>query len=68
MNVQTRHGVIGFAGWGSLGNRTLRLTLPPGAAGELVVPAEDKLALPTLGRGRFRLPAGEAITLTLRRC
>lgn len=68
MKVQTRHGVVDFAGQGRLGNRTLRLTLPPDAAGELVVPPEEKLDLPAISRGRYRLPAGEAITVTLRRC
>jgi hypothetical protein len=49
-----------------LGKRTITLTLPPDAIGELVVHPDEKLKLNSLGYGRFVLPAGKTITLTLK--
>jgi alpha-L-rhamnosidase len=66
MTVHTPHGPIVFSGKGPLGKRTLILNLPPDAAGELVVHPDEKLELKSLGKGRFSLPAGKAITLSLK--
>ena len=66
MTVHTPHGPIGFSGKGPLGARTLTLTLPPNAAGELVVHPNEKLDLKSLGKGRFRLPAGQTVNIELK--
>ena len=50
----------------SLGARTLTLTLPPNAVGELVVHPDEMLNLQSLGKGRFALPAGEVVNIELR--
>ncbi len=47
-------------------SRTLTLTLPPNAAGELVVHRDEKLNLKSLGQGRFVLPAGQTVNLELK--
>ena len=67
LQVQTPRGPIGVSGQGALGARTLRLTLPPGAVGELVVHRDEQLALKPLDSGRFNLPAGQTVTLSLKR-
>lgn len=66
LTVHTPNGPISFSGKGPLGKRTLSLTLPPDAEGELVVHPDEKLKLKPLGNGRFVLPAGKRITLTLK--
>jgi hypothetical protein len=66
LTVHTPHGPIGFSGKGPLGARTLTLTLPPGAAGELVVHPDENLNLKSLGKGRFALPAGQTVNLELK--
>lgn len=65
LDAQTPRGPIRFSGKGVLGNRTICLTTPPGAAGELVVHPKEQLALKPLGKGRFSLPAGQIVTLLL---
>lgn len=66
LTVHTPHGPIVFSGKGPLGARTLTLTLPPNAAGELVVHPDEKLNLKSLGKGRFALPAGQTVNLELK--
>ena len=66
LTVHTPHGPIGFSGKGPLGKRTITLTLPPDAAGELVVHPDEKLELKSLGKGRFSLPAGKTVKLRLK--
>jgi hypothetical protein len=66
LTVHTPHGPIGFSGKGPLGARTLTLTLPPNAAGELVVHPDERLGLKPLGQGRFALPAGQTVNLELK--
>ena len=67
LDVQMPRAPIGFSGKGALGDRTIRLTTPPGAAGELVVHPKEQLALKPLGKGRFCLPTGQRVTLRLKR-
>ena len=56
---------------GKLGDRRMRIVLPPGCAGELIARGEEKLDLELLkepapeGWVRYRLPSGEA-TFTLK--
>jgi hypothetical protein len=64
--VHTPHGPIAFSGKGPLGARTLTLTLPPNAAGELVVHRDEQLALRLIAPGRFALPAGQTVNLELK--
>ncbi len=66
LDVQTPCGPIGFSGKGVPGDRTIRLATPPGTAGELVVHPDEQLALKPLGKGRFRLPANQKVTLLLK--
>jgi hypothetical protein len=66
LTVHTPHGPIVFSGKGLLGNRTLTLTLPPNADGELVVHQDERLALKPLGKGRFALPSGQTLTIELK--
>lgn len=66
LTVHTPHGPIGFSGKGPRGARTLTLTLPPTAAGELVVHPDEKLELKPLGKGRFALPAGQTVNIELK--
>ena len=66
LTVHTPHGPIGFSGKGPLGARTLTLTLPSNAAGELVVHPDERLALKPLGKGRFALPAGQTVNIELK--
>ena len=66
LDVQTPRGPIGFSAKGQLGDRTLVLTLPSDAAGELVVHGDEQLALKSLGNGRFRLPADQTVTFSLK--
>jgi alpha-L-rhamnosidase len=66
LTVQTPHGPIAFSERGPMGLRTLQLTLPPGAEGEIWVNASEQLALPSTGKGRYRLPAGQSVTLELK--
>lgn len=63
LDVRIPHGPIGFRGEGLLGNRTIFLTTPDGADGELVVHPEEQLALKPLAEGRYVLPAGRTMTL-----
>ena len=57
-------GALGFESRGRMGARTLRLELPPGCTGELVVSSQESLTLPGLdgaappGCRRYRLAAG----------
>jgi len=66
LTVHTPHGPIGFSGKGPLGARTLTLTLPPNAAGELVVHRDEQLALTLISPGRFALPAGQTANIALK--
>lgn len=66
LTVHTPHGPIRFSGNGPVGARTLTLTLPPNAAGELVVHPDEQLGLKPLGQGRFALPAGQTVNLELK--
>jgi alpha-L-rhamnosidase len=66
LTVHTPHGPIAFSGKGPLGDRTLTLTLPPNAVGELVVHRDERLALTLISPGRFALPAGRTVTIELK--
>jgi hypothetical protein len=66
LTVHTPHGPIGFSGKGTLGTRTITLTLPPNAAGELVVHRDEQLALKLIAPGRFALPAGQTVNIELK--
>jgi alpha-L-rhamnosidase len=66
LTVHTPKGEIKFFAKGNKGNRELTLTLPPDGEGVLVVDPNEKLNLKSLGNGRFALPAGNTITLTLK--
>ena len=66
LTVHTPHGPIGFSCKGTLGTRTITLTLPPNAAGELVVHPDESLMLKALGKGRFALPAGQTVNIELK--
>ena len=46
--------------------QTLTLTLPPNAAGELVVHRDEQLALKLIAPGRYALPAGQAVNIELK--
>lgn len=69
----TAHTVLGpieFVSEGARGARQLTLALPSGCEGELVLPAEERVALSPLpekapGRARYRLPAGGKVRLEL---
>lgn len=67
LTVQTPRGPIGFSASGTPGNRIVCLALPPDADGELAVHPDEQVALKSLGKGRFRLPADQAVTLSLKR-
>jgi len=66
LNTYTPLGPIVLEAKGKLGDRQMRIVLPPGCDGELVARREEKLALDPLtgpapdGCVRYRLPAGEA--------
>ena len=66
LTVHTPHGPIVFSGKGPLGARTLTLTLPPNAAGELVVHPDERLALKLIAPGRFALPVAQTVNLELK--
>ena len=66
LTVHTPHGPIGFSAKGPLGARTLTLTLPPNAAGELVVHRDEQLALKLIAPGRYALPVGQAVIIELK--
>lgn len=68
----TPKGDIQFVSTGNLGNRDISITLPEGCAGELLVPAEEALSLPSLPSSdsslkRFELSAGHTHNLSLKR-
>ncbi|MFZ5829957.1 MAG: alpha-L-rhamnosidase N-terminal domain-containing protein [Planctomycetota bacterium] len=66
LDVTTPHGLISFDARGPLGAREMTLTLPPRGQGELVVDPRERLPLDPSGKpGRFRLPQGQTIRLTL---
>ena len=66
LTVHTPHGPIVFSGSGPQGARVLDLSLPPDAAGELVVHRDEQLPLKRLGEGRFALPAGQKLSIDLK--
>lgn len=66
LTVHTPQGPIGFSGKGPRGARTLTLSLPPDAAGELMVHPDERLNLQSLGNGRFALPAGRTVKIELK--
>lgn len=55
-------GGLRFEAEGPLGNRSIKIALPPGCEGELVIPATEKVALTLIatasGVSRYALPAG----------
>lgn len=53
-------------GKGQLGARTLSLTLPPNAAGELVVHRDERLALKLIAPCRFALPVDQTVNIALK--
>lgn len=66
LNTHTPLGPIVLEAKGKLGDRAMRIVLPPGCDGELIARREEKLALEPSsspapdGWVRYRLPAGEA--------
>ena len=71
LDTRTPLGPIVLEAKGKLGDRRMRIVLPPGCAGELIARREEKLDLELLrgpapeGWVRYRLPSGEA-TFTLK--
>ncbi|MDM8004833.1 MAG: alpha-L-rhamnosidase C-terminal domain-containing protein [Phycisphaerae bacterium] len=67
----TVRGPLEFASKGVKGDREIRISLPPGMAGELVLPDAERVELePTAaavaGQRRYRLPSGKTVKLHLR--
>ena len=66
LDVTTPHGLMGFDACGPPGARHLSLTLPPKGKGELILDPRERLSLEPAGKpGRFLLPQGQTIRLTL---
>jgi hypothetical protein len=67
----TKQGPLSLTARGKKGERRITLTLPPKAQGELVVPVDERVDLPSVGgrvpRGQKRLllPPGEQVDLVL---
>jgi hypothetical protein len=73
LTVHTVRGPIEFSSRGKLGNRELRLALPPGCEGELVVDQRESLILEPVSGGasasghqRYRLFPGRSTTVQLK--
>ncbi len=72
LTAHTVQGPILFKAEGLLGNRDLRITLPAGCEGELVVNAEETLQLPkapepsVTGKTGYRLPGGKEVRVVLK--
>ena len=68
----TARGPLTFAARGGLGDRELRITMPPNCLGELVVREEESIDLESLpgpapeGHRRFRLPSAQATAVRLK--
>ena len=72
LTAHTVQGPIRFQSEGRLGSRKLKLQLPLGCEGELVLPAGENVTLPVLretepGLSRYRLAAGSSVSLNLTR-
>jgi len=69
--THTVQGPLHFTAHGKLGARELTVQLPENCEGELVLPSEEKIALPRIGEApstgpvRYRLPAGQTTTVKL---
>jgi alpha-L-rhamnosidase len=69
--ARTVRGPLVFRALGNRGNRELRLELPKGCPGEIVLPEEETLGLvplkerAPLGLKRWAVPAGTSVTLRL---
>jgi hypothetical protein len=65
-------GPLNFRAQGPRGKREVTLRLPPGGHGELVLPQDDKVELPTTagpaptGHRRFSLPPSSTVTFLLK--
>ncbi len=74
LEVQTSKGPIGFQANGPLGQRKLKLDLPSGLDGELVLPAAETPALSLIaedvraGTRLWRLPAGTTVRVRVAKC
>jgi len=73
LTVHTVRGPIQFSSRGKLGNRELRLALPPGCEGELVVDQRESLILKPASAGasergiqRYQLFPGRSATVQLK--
>jgi hypothetical protein len=70
--ARTVRGPLVFRALGNRGNRELRLELPRGCEGEIVLPEEETVGLvplkerASLGLRRWAVPAGTAVTLKLK--
>ena len=69
LTAHTIRGPIRFASRGTLGRRELRIRLPAGCPGELVVDPREQLELQPLGERRdlhrYLLPPGQELTIDL---
>ena len=66
-------GPLNLRAQGPRGNREITLSLPPSGLGELVLPREEQVELPSaagstpVGHRRFGLPPGSTVTLRLKK-
>ncbi len=71
LTAHTVQGAIRFEARGSIGDRELTVSLPPGCEGGILLRREEGASLETLrgpapeGHRRYRLPAGATATLRL---
>jgi hypothetical protein len=71
LTARTVRGPVEFSSKGLKGDRKMTISLPPGIAGELVLPDAERVELePTAaavtGQRRYRLPSGKTVKLHLR--
>ncbi len=66
LETQTPMGPITFEATGVAGERAVTLAVPPGITADLLVAKQEALNLQRLAPGRFRLPVGEPVKITLR--
>jgi len=70
LTARTVRGPLEFASKGLKGDREMTISLPPGMAGELVLPDAERVELEpaaaVAGQRRYRLPSGKTVKLHLR--
>ena len=65
LQVHTPAGPVVFKSRGRAGARALEIGVPSGLDAILRVAKEEALPLPAIGPGRYRLPAGQLVEVTL---